>query len=580
MRSLVSLIVASHLLLAQPAIFPLKEIRPGQTGVGKTIFAGSKIEEFQVEVLGVLENLGPKQSIILARLSGGPLDKTGVMQGMSGSPVYIEGKLVGAVALAFPFSKDSIAGIRPIEEMLAITQLGRPVSTLASLAPVARLTQLTAKPTQWAGGLTEIATPLSFGGFTQATLEFFSPELRKLGLEPVQGVSSGGQIPPKMGDPSSLQPGSMITVQLLSGDWSVGADGTVTSIDANKVYAFGHRFLSVGNTELPFARANVVALLPNLQSSFKISSAKEWMGTITQDRSTSIYGELGRQASTIPLNISLDNHSRPPFVYHTKMVNDKVLSPLLVQMVVFSVIDATERGLGMGSFSVKGQANFDGGLPPVRFDNTYAGDFNVPLQVSLGISAPLAYVFGAGFDALKIKSIDLSISASEKRQILQIDQVTASPHEVHPGDTVEVAATFSGENGAETVKTVHYRVPVGLQTGPLFFTVADASSTNVFDYQQLLSGQPKSPAQVLSFLNGLRPNTDAYVRVWRADPGFQSQGADLPDPPASVALIFGKSQAAQLGAPISRGSKLAEIGIQTGNAVVSGTKTIQVDVKE
>lgn len=533
-----------------------------------------------MEVLGVLENLGPKQSIILARLSGGPLDKTGVMQGMSGSPVYIEGKLVGAVALAFPFSKDSIAGIRPIEEMLAITQLGRPVSTLASLAPVARLTQLTAKPTQWAGGLTEIATPLSFGGFTQATLEFFSPELRKLGLEPVQGVSSGGQIPPKMGDPSSLQPGSMITVQLLSGDWSVGADGTVTSIDANKVYAFGHRFLSVGNTELPFARANVVALLPNLQSSFKISSAKEWMGTITQDRSTSIYGELGRQASTIPLNISLDNHSRPPFVYHTKMVNDKVLSPLLVQMVVFSVIDATERGLGMGSFSVKGQANFDGGLPPVRFDNTYAGDFNVPLQVSLGISAPLAYVFGAGFDALKIKSIDLSISASEKRQILQIDQVTASPHEVHPGDTVEVAATFSGENGAETVKTVHYRVPVGLQTGPLFFTVADASSTNVFDYQQLLSGQPKSPAQVLSFLNGLRPNTDAYVRVWRADPGFQSQGADLPDPPASVALIFGKSQAAQLGAPISRGSKLAEIGIQTGNAVVSGTKTIQVDVKE
>ena len=566
--------------MAQPAIFPLKEIRPGQTGVGKTIFAGSKIEEFQVEVLGVLENLGPKQSIILARLSGGPLDKTGVMQGMSGSPVYIEGKLVGAVALAFPFSKDSIAGIRPIEEMLAITQLGRPVSTLASLAPVARLTQLTAKPTQWAGGLTEIATPLSFGGFTQATLEFFSPELRKLGLEPVQGVSSGGQIPPKMGDPSSLQPGSMITVQLLSGDWSVGADGTVTSIDANKVYAFGHRFLSVGNTELPFARANVVALLPNLQSSFKISSAKEWMGTITQDRSTSIYGELGRQASTIPLNISLDNHSRPPFVYHTKMVNDKVLSPLLVQMVVFSVIDATERGLGMGSFSVKGQANFDGGLPPVRFDNTYAGDFNVPLQVSLGISAPLAYVFGAGFDALKIKSIDLSISASEKRQILQIDQVTASPHEVHPGDTVEIAATFSGENGAETVKTVHYRVPVGLQTGPLFFTVADASSTNVFDYQQLLSGQPKSPAQVLSFLNGLRPNTDAYVRVWRADPGFQSQGADLPDPPASVALIFGKSQAAQLGAPISRGSKLAEIGIQTGNAVVSGTKTIQVDVKE
>ena len=580
LRSFVLLIVASHLICAQPAIFPLRNIRPGQTGIGKTIFSGSKVEEFQVEVLGVLENLGPKQSIILARLSGGPLDKTGVMQGMSGSPVYIDGKLVGAVALAFPFSKDSIAGIRPIEEMLAINEPRRTGPAASSLAPVARLTQLAPKPAQWAGGLTEIATPLSFAGFTQATLDYFSPELRKLGLEPVQGVSSGGQLPSQMGNAASLQPGQMITVQLLSGDWSIGADGTVTAIDGNQVYAFGHRFLSVGNTELPFARANVVALLPNLQSSFKISSAREWMGTITQDRSTSIYGELGRQASTIPLNISLDNHTRAPFVYHTKMVNDRVLSPLLVQMVVFSVIDATERALGMGSFTVKGEARFEDGLPPVRFDNTYAGDFNVPLQVSLGVSAPLAYALGTNFDALKVKSIDLSIDASEKRHVFQIDQVTASPREVHPGDTVEIVTTFSGENGAEMMKTVRYAVPVGLQTGPLFFTVADASSTNVLDYQQLLAAQPKSPSQVLSFLNGLRPNTDAYVRVWRADPSFQSQGADLPDPPASVALIFGRAQTAQLAVPMARGSRLAEIDIGTGGAVVAGTKTIQVEVRE
>jgi hypothetical protein len=421
---------------------------------------------------------------------------------------------------------------------------------------------------------------VSFAGFTQGTLDYFSPELRKLGLEPMQGVSSGGQPAAGMGNAASLHPGDMITVQLISGDWSIGADGTLTAIDGQKIYAFGHRFLSVGNTELPFARSNVIALLPDLQSSFKISSAKEWMGTITQDRSTAISGEIGKQAATIPLNITLDNHLRPPFVYHTRMVNDRVLSPLLVQMVVFSAIDASERALGKGSFTVRGEAQFDGGLPPVRFDNAYAGDFNVPLQVSLGISAPLAYALGAGFDALKVKSIDLSISATEKREVLQIDQVTASPREVHPGDTVEIATTFSGDNGAETIKTVRYHVPVGLQNGPLLFTVADASSTNVLDYQQLLFGQPKSPEQVLSFLNGLRPNSGAYVRVWRNDPGFQSQGADLPDPPASVALVFGKAQAAQLSTAAARGSKLAEINIDTGGAVVSGTKTIQLDVKE
>src|SRR5277367_222437 len=154
----------------QPAIFPLRDIRPGQSGIGKTIFSGSKVEEFQVEILGVLENLGPKQSIILAKLSGGPLEKTGVLQGMSGSPVYIGGKLVGAVALSFTFSKDPIAGIRPIEEMLAINEPRGATPATASLAPVARLNQLSPKASQWAGGLTEIATPVSFAGFTQATL--------------------------------------------------------------------------------------------------------------------------------------------------------------------------------------------------------------------------------------------------------------------------------------------------------------------------------------------------------------------------------------------------------------------------
>ena len=580
MRSLVFLLIVASDLFAQPSIFPLKDIRPGQSGIGKTIFSGSKVEEFQVEILGVLENLGPKQSIILAKLSGGPLEKTGVLQGMSGSPVYIGGKLVGAVALAFPFSKDSIAGIRPIEEMLAINEPQGAVPPTASLAPVARLNQLTPQASHWAGGLTEIATPVSFAGFTQATLDYFSPELRKLGLEPTQGVSSGGQPAAGMGNAASLHPGDMITVQLISGDWSVGADGTLTAIDGSKIYAFGHRFLSVGNTELPFARSNVIALLPNLQASFKISAAKEWMGTITQDRSTAISGEIGKQAVTIPLNITLDNHTRPPFVYHTRIVNDRVLSPLLVQMVVFSTIDASERALGKGTYTIRGEARFDGGLPPVRFDNAYAGDFNVPLQVSIGISAPLAYVFGAGFDALKVKSIDLSISATEKRDVLQIDQVTASPRQVHPGDTVEIATTFSGDNGAETIKTLRYRVPVGMQDGPLLFTVADASSSNVLDYQQLLSAQPKSPEQVLSFINGLRPNSGAYLRVWRNEPGFQSQGADLPDPPASVALVFGKAQAAQLGTAFARGSKLAELSIDTGGAVVSGTKTIQLDVKE
>lgn len=556
-------------------------MRAGQHGIGKTVFSGSKIEEFQVEILGVLENLGPRQSVILARLSGGPLQNTGVMQGMSGSPVYINGRLVGAVALAFNFAKEPIAGIRPIEEMLAISG-----PAAAKTAPEPRAARRDIPLSASLAGsqtpdatLMEIATPVSFSGFTSGTLERFAPELKKLGLEPRQGISSGGALPTKLGNPGQIRPGDMISVDLLSGDLTIGAEGTVTEVDGKRIYAFGHRFMSVGETELPFARAEVLALLPNLAASFKISSAREWMGTITQDRSTSIYGELGRKAETVPVAITVKDGRRAQLGYHMQLVNDRVLSPFILQMAVYSAIDATERTLGLASYSLRGAIEFQHGVQPLKLDNTYSGDFNVPLQASSGVSSPLAYLMAAGFDALKVKNITLEIEASERKRLLQIDQVTASPKEVHAGQAVELTVTFTGENGVETQKSLRYTVPVGAPYGTLNFTVSDAMSSNLLDYQQLAASAPKSPTQLVSFLNNLRPNTNAYVRVWRTDPAFQVQGQDLPDPPASVGLILNKAQAAQ-GLWFPHGSKIDELRIDTGTTVVTGSKTVPVDVKQ
>jgi SpoIVB peptidase S55 len=585
LRILVLLIVTSN-LFAQTAIFPLSEVRAGQHGIGKTVFSGNKIEEFQVEILGVLENLGPRQSVILARLSGGPLQNTGVMQGMSGSPVYINGRLVGAVALAFNFAKEPIAGIRPIEEMLAVS--GPAASKTAPEPRAARRDiPLSAVPLSTAPGgsqtqdatLMEIATPVSFSGFTSGTLDRFAPELKKLGMEPRQGISSGGPLPSKLGNPTQLRPGDMISVDLLSGDLTIGAEGTVTEVDGKRIYAFGHRFMSVGETELPFARAEVLTLLPNLAASFKISSAREWMGTITQDRSTSIYGELGRKAETVPVAITVKDGRRAPLAYHMQLVNDRVLSPFILQMAVYSAIDATERTLGLASYSLRGAIEFQHGVQPLKLDNTYSGDFNVPLQASSGVSSPLAYLMAAGFDTLKVKDITLEIEASERKRLLQIDQVTASPKEVHAGQPVDLTVTFTGENGVEMQKSLRYTVPVGAPYGTLNFTVSDATSSNMLDYQQLAGSAPKSPTQLVSFLNNLRPNTNAYVRVWRTDPAFQVQGQDLPDPPASVGLILNKAQAAQ-GLWFPHGSKIDELRIETSNTVVTGSKTVPVDVKE
>jgi SpoIVB peptidase S55 len=550
-------------LHAAPAIFPLKDVHAGLHGVGRTVFSGTKIEEFQVDVLGVLENIGPRESIILAKLRGGPLAATGVMQGMSGSPVYIDGKLLGAVALAFPMSKEAIAGIRPIEEMLRVD----PESAARAKAPARRSVQ--------AGNqkLEEIATPVSFSGFTAATLDHFSKQLHDLGFDPRQGVSGGGGAPDgKLGDAKSLEPGSMISIQLVSGDWSVGADGTVTAIDGNRIYAFGHRFIAAGPAEMPFARAEVLTLVPNLSASFKISAAREWMGSITEDRNTAVSGLLGKRASMIPLEIKLGS-SR----YRMSMIQDPVMTPLIAQMAVFSAIDETERAIGPSTFTVKGRIDFDGGS--LKLDNVYAGDVSAAAPASQGVGQPLAYALTSGFDALKLKGVSLEIESLDRRSQLQVADL-AAPRQVRPGDDLEIVVSLAADNGAEISKTLHYRVPVGAPLGPLYITASDGTLNNLFDIQTAMSSPAHSAAEILETLGALRPNNKAYVRISRMDASFSAEGRDLPGPPASLQMILSRDQPGGVNVVNWRGSKVAELEIAAGERVVTGSKMVQVEVKQ
>jgi len=562
-RTFAAALLAVSTAGAAPPIFPLKDVRAGQHGVGRTVFSGSRVEDFQVEILGVLENIGPKQSIILARLSGGPLAQTGVMQGMSGSPVYIDGKLAGAVALGFELAKEPICGIRPIEEMLRVEP--EPKQRRASVSPGG---QFLSGDTR----LTEIATPVSFSGFTAATLEQFAPQLRQLGLDPRQGVSGGGRLPEVLGDPKKIEPGSMISVQLLSGDMNVGADGTVTMIDGNKVFAFGHRLLSAGETELPFARSEVLALLPNLSSSFKISQPREWMGTITEDRNSAISGLTGRRARMTPIEIKIGSNS-----YRMGLIQDRVLTPLVAQMAVFSAIDATARTIGAASYTVRGKLNFESGS--VKLDNVYSGDVSVSTLASAGIATPLSYALASGFDALKLKDISIEIGALDQRRQMQIADLMA-PRRARPGEEIEIGVVFSGENGAETTRKVRYRVPVGAETGPLYLTASDATSANLVGMQAAYGTAFRSPSQVLDVLNGLHTNTSAYLRVWRAGPSYTVEGRNLPDPPASIAMILGRAQPGGPSQLNVRGAELAEMEVASGGNVVTGSKTIQIEVRE
>jgi hypothetical protein len=390
----------------------------------------------------------------------------------------------------------------------------------------------------------------------------------------MQGLSGGSSrnAPP----PSSpLQPGSMISVQLMTGDLTVGADGTVTHIDRNRVYAFGHRFLAVGATELPFARASVITLLPNVNTSFKISSTGAPAGAILEDNSVGVSGELGRRPAMVPVEIAVNSHS----VYRMAMVNDPLLSPLLLQMAIYGSLDATERTLGVSSVTVRGAVEFAGALPAFRWENVHSGDFNVPLQASLAAALPIAYALQNNTDAMKLQRVRLDLEThTEKKQML-IDDVWTSRRQVRPGEQLEIMTLLAGAKGQEITHKVTWDVPIGAPTGTLYITVADGPSANAAEYMHLNLTEPRPATQLISLLNEMRGNTRAYVRLWRSDPAYTIQGSNLPDPPPSLALILGRGTSGATPT-LPRTSTVAELPVNVDGLAVAGSRTIQVEIKE
>jgi hypothetical protein len=249
-------------------------------------------------------------------------------------------------------------------------------------------------------------------------------------------------------------------------------------------------------------------------------------------------------------------------------------------MAVSSAIDATERTVGASTVRVTGDIAFGDALAPVKFDNMYALDTGSAEQAALAAAVPAAYVMQAGFSALDLKNVAIRVEAYDAKKSLAIDGITLSRRQARPGDTVRLTVNFTGENGVETDRSVDYAVPIGAQPGTLYFTVADASVANLSDFRQILTATPRNPSQLIATVNSLHPNNKAYVRVWRADPAFQLEGADLPDPPASAALLLTGSQPNQAGIAQTRNSKVADMEIDAGDMVVTGSKTVQVEIKE
>ncbi len=591
--------------------FPIQDVRAGLRGIGKTVFQGDRVDDFQVEILGVLQNFGPGQPIIIARLSGGPLAETGILQGMSGSPVYIDGKLLGAVALGFPFSKEPIAGIQPIQSMIDNATFGvgsgtatagtqskpifLPANTRAFLSDFNYLPQLLSPATPRLdpafGEVSEITTPMALNGFTPGAFTHLDAPLGHLGLTAKEGVitsTQSSQAGPVIsgGARQKLKPGSMISVGLITGDLNMTADGTVTYIDGNRVYAFGHRFLNSGRTEMPFAYSDVIACIPNVNSSFKLSEPREWIGTIVSDHATAVAGELGRSAHTVPVQIAVNTGTSQGHTYHLQLVNDRFLTPFLTQAALFSTLDATERSIGAGTLKLQGEVEFEGNFPPLIVHDVYVTDSGLLQQASADAVVTLSFVLGGGFADLHVKDMKFRLVQVDGKRQLRLAHAWTSAHEVHPGQKVEVTAVLEGENGVEQVKTIPYEVPVGAPEGLLNLTISDANTLNFPDFAGIAQSQFRSAGELIEAVNRYRGSESLFVRVWRQQPAFTvggpMPGGELTDPPPSVVLVLADPSASTSSAATSnlRGSDVAEITVPVPGFSVTGSKTVQIEIKD
>lgn len=556
-------------------ILRLAEVRAGQRGVGRTVFSGERIEEFQAEILGVLDNVGPKQSLILARLSGGPLAKTGVMAGMSGSPVYVDGKLIGAVAFSFPFTTEPLCGIRPIEDMLAEAEPAPSRAEAPSLQAMLAGEQplLPAPPRPPAGdGMLPIATPVSFGGFTERTLEVFGAQLRSLGLRPVQGV--GGRARGGAGS-APLEPGSMISVGLIEGDLSVSAAGTVTVVDGETVHAFGHPFLSSGPARLPMARASVLTLVPNLSNSFKLAATGDQVGAITLDRTAGVMGRIGGAPDMVPAGFQVNERA-----YGLTLVRDPFLTPFLLQMASFAVVDATERQLGPSTLRVGGRARFSGGVPDLDLGDVYSGPTSVSLQAALGTAAPLAFVMQAAGEELRIEDLEFEVEAAPEQRTLRIARAWTDRETVQRGEAVRLFVLLRDGRGAETLHHDSYTVPAHLTAGELLVSVSDANMANMADLPLLFDPGGMPPERLVAAVNRLRHSDRYYTRFWRTQRGLRAQGQRFEQPPASLLAVLDAPRGASGGAQADPYTTLEERAGAAVDAVVEGAETIRLTVTE
>ncbi len=581
-------------------LFPLEDVRPGMKGIAKTVFRGTETEDFGVEVLGVLPGFpGPRQSAIIAKLTGANAEKTGVFAGMSGSPVFIDGKLVGAIAFSFPFSKEPIAAITPIKQMIDLFNKGsenvkpkeprtvsfaqlastewkpnlpKPaVSPVSLLAPVSIDSPLMSLIGQQ---MTPIATPLVFSGISQESLAVFAPQLVASGLLPVSGVGGSAAMTPLAPvDEKTFPYGSSISVQLVRGDYSLAAAGTVTLRDGNRIYAFGHPFLSLGSSDMPMTESSVVTVVSNLSNSFKLAVPGRMVGSISQDRASGIFGLLGQAPKMIPVKVNLHTSRDRKETYSYEVASDTFLTPLLLNITVFNTITSSERALGDSTIAVKGEIKVKG-QEPIRIDRRFSSN-NAHIMAAGSIASPVSSLLNSGFDDVQLDGITLDISSTDTKYTGTLERVALDRTEVRRGENVEIQAYVRTESGRQFVQRIPVQIPEDAAPGQLLIFVGDGGALQ--EGSPAKSFVPQDLSQLVRAINTVKKGDRLYVKLFRITNGAVIGTSEMPSLPPTVIATLNSDRTSGGYTPTVL-SPVYEMELPPAEFVISGQQLIAIDV--
>jgi hypothetical protein len=576
-------------------ILPFSEVKAGMKGVGRTVFSGTRVEEFQVEVLGTMQNVAPRRNLILVKLSGGPLASTGILDGMSGSPVYLQNRLAGAVAFTWGFAREPVAGVTPIQEMLAIEDKDTPSLTpraRATLPPDAGRAGLgylrdpaktaahflsyfeALAPGAGTDGPLPVRTPLVMSGIPSPVIARLAPGLERIGLVPVQG--GAGSRSSAAGE-GAIEPGAGVGIKLVRGDVEIAAVCTVTSVDRDRLLACGHPLLNLGPTDLLMTTASVNGLFPSLQESFKFASAGEEIGAFRQDRSTGVFGYLGKKPRLFPVRLEIQPEKGPSRRYAFDVAEDSFLAPYLVFAALNGVLSNEEKDYGAVSIEYKeGSAIRLAGEEPIALKNLFGGDL-ATLYTSGTVAFLTQLLLNNEYRPVHLEGINLVLGYSDEPRTARLERAWLSRDRARAGETVQVSVSLKPFRGPEVTRQIDLAIPEEAPPGRLFLQVGDGidlarAEPDDEDFA------PRDLRQLIWLINHLRTNNTIYAVLTRADNGILYQGQRLPNLPPSIAQVMVRPQ--------TRGNYLrlglrgvAEESIET-DYMVSGYKLLTLDVEE